>query len=149
MDAMTRVSTSVEVPFAIDHVFATATRIPDLPAWMPEVVAAELLDPVLAVGSRIRLRLSPATGNAEITGTVAELDAPRLLRIEGSGGPLSVGVRTVLTATGPTSTRAELEVEISTPPFLGFIATEAARRIDAELPASMARLRTLLERDAG
>ncbi|MEI7744155.1 MAG: SRPBCC family protein [Chloroflexota bacterium] len=146
---MARVSASVEVPHPIDHVFATATRIADLPRWMPEVVHAELLDPELVIGSRVLLRLSPATGNAEITGTVRELVAPTLLRIEGSGGPLTVGVRTVLTATGPSATTAELEIDIVTPAFLGFIATEAARRIDAELPASLARLRALLEADGG
>ena len=47
----------------------------------------------------------------------------------------------------PAATRVSLELELSTPPFLGFIAKEAERRINAELPASLERFRTLMEDD--
>ena len=41
---------------------------------MPEVATAELLDPTLAAGSRVRLKLGvPRRGGAEVTGTVSEL----------------------------------------------------------------------------
>jgi uncharacterized membrane protein len=139
------VSTSIDLDYPADLVFRVATRIPDLPRWMPEVASAELMDPELAVGSRVRLRLGPGTGNAEITGTVEAFRVPELLEISGSGGPLGVRVRTELRATGPLATKVSLRVDISTPPFLGFIAKEAERRIHAELPASMERLRALLE----
>jgi hypothetical protein len=130
-------------------VFRVATRVPDLPRWLPEVVAADLLDPTLAPGARIRLRLGPGTGNAEITGVVREVRAPELLEIAGSGGPLSIAVRVALTGQGPAATRVALELEISTPPFLGFIAKEAERRIDAELPASLERFRALMDAEPG
>lgn len=138
------VSASVTVPHPIDRVFEVATRIPDLPRWMPEVVAADLLDPALAVGARVRLTLSPATGNAVITGTVEELAAPFVLRIAGAGGPLTVNVVTALEAVDAGTTRAQLDVGITTPPFLGFIAAEAERRIRAELPAALERFTALL-----
>jgi hypothetical protein len=40
-----------------------------------------------------------------------------------------------------------LQVELSAPPFLGFIAKEVERRIHAELPASLERFRALMEAD--
>jgi uncharacterized protein YndB with AHSA1/START domain len=73
------VSTSIDLGFPAELVFRVATRIPDLPRWMPEVESAELMDAELAVGSRVRLRLGPGTGHAEITGTVETLRAPELL----------------------------------------------------------------------
>ena len=142
---MGRVTAAIDLPYDVDHVFRVATRIPDLPRWMPEVVGAELLDPSLAPGSRIRLRLGPATGNAEIVGTVKRLEPPTLLEIGGSGGPLTITVRTVLAAQGPAATRATLELSIGAPPFLGFIAKEAEKRIQAELPGALDRFRALLD----
>ena len=142
---MGRVTASIELPYAADRVFRVATRVPDMPRWLPEVVSAELLDPALAKGSRIRLRMGPAAGGAEILGTVETLRAPELLEISGSGGPLSIRVRTLLAAISADATRVSLELDISTPPFLGFIAKEAERRVNAELPASLERFRTLME----
>lgn len=142
---MGRVTAAIELPYPAGAIWRVATRVGDMPRWLPEVVAAELLDPSLREGARIRLRLGPGTGNAEITGTVATCREPDRLEIAGSGGPLGVTVLTVLEAAGPGVTRVSLEVEISTPPFLGFIAKEAERRIHAELPASLERFRALLE----
>ena len=144
---MGTVTAAIDLPYAIDDVFRVATRVEDMPRWLPEVVDAELLDPALVAGARIRLRLGPGTGNAEITGTVAELRPPTRLELTGSGGPLSIKVWTVLAPQGPGATRVSLELELSTPPFLGFIAKEAERRINAELPASLERFRTLMEDD--
>jgi uncharacterized membrane protein len=146
---MPTVRTAVELPYPIGDVFRVATRIPDLPRWLPEVVSAELLDPGLSLGSRVLLRLGPATGGAEITGTVTELVEPSILGIAGSGGPLQVRVQTRLDALGDASTRIALELDLATPPFLGFIAKEAARRIEAELPASMERFRALMDAEPG
>ena len=53
----------------------------------------------------------------------------------------------MLAPQGPGATRVSLELELSTPPFLGFIAKEAERRIHAELPASLERFRALMEAD--
>jgi uncharacterized protein YndB with AHSA1/START domain len=142
---MGRVTHAIELPFSPEAIWRVATRIEDLPRWLPEVVEAELLDPWLREGSRIRLRLGPGTGNAELTGTVVECREPERLEIAGSGGPLSVGVRTELAVARPGVTRVTLAVEISTPPFLGFVAKEAERRITAELPASLERFRALME----
>ncbi len=144
---MGRVTTTVELPYPVDLVFRVATRVEDLPRWLPEVVAAELLGAALEPGARVRLRLGPAAANAEITGVVEDLAAPNRLVIAGSGGPLSVSVRTALEALGPSSTRATLEVSLDTPPFLGFIAKEAERRIGEQLPVSMARFRALLDEE--
>jgi uncharacterized protein YndB with AHSA1/START domain len=144
---MGKTSATIDLPFAIDDIFRVATRVEDLPRWLPEVVDAELVDGELVAGARIRLRLGPGTGNAEITGTVAELRPPTLLEITGSGGPLSIKLWTMLAPLGPGATRVSLQVELSTPPFLGFIAKEAERRISAELPASLERFRTLMEDD--
>jgi hypothetical protein len=142
---MGRVSAALELPYPAAQVFRVATRIPDLPRWWPEVVAAELLDPSLVVGSRIRLKMGQAAAGAEITGTVDELRPPEQLSIAGAGGPLTVKVRVHLDAVGPALTRISLEIDLATPPFLGFIAKEAERRIQAELPASLARFRALLD----
>ncbi len=142
---MGRVTAAIELPFTPEHIWRVATRVEDMPRWLPEVVEAELLDPWLRQGSRIRLRLGPGTGNAEITGTVAICREPEVLEIAGSGGPLGVKVWTVLEPAGPGTTRVALELAISTPPFLGFIAREAERRISAELPESLRRFRALME----
>lgn len=142
---MGRVSASLEVPWPADVVFDVATRIDLLPSWLPDVVSAELLDPELAAGSRIRLRMGAAAAGAEVTGTVRQLRAPAILELEGSAGPLAIDVRTRLDAVGPSRTRVTLEVTISTPPLLGFIGREAERRINAELPGSVARLGSLIE----
>lgn len=142
---MGRVNAAIDLAYPIDRVFRVATRIPELPRWLPEVVAADLLDPGLVPGARVRLRLGPGTGNAEITGVVQQVRPPELLEITGSGGPLSIAVRTILQASGPAATRVVLELDIGTPPFLGFIGKEAERRIQAELPASLERFRALLD----
>jgi hypothetical protein len=142
---MGRVGASLQLPYPADRVFRVATRIHDLPRWLPEVVAAELLDPELAVGSRVRLQLSAAAAGAEVVGTVRQLRAPSILAIGGSGGPLTVEVRTRLEAVGDGATRIALEIVLSTSPLLGFIAREAERRINAELPASLERFRALME----
>jgi hypothetical protein len=142
---MGQVSAALELPYPVDQVFRVATRVPDLPRWLPEVAAAELLDPELAVGSRIKLRMGQGAAGAEITGTVTELRAPEQLSISGAGGPLTVKVRVHLDQEGPALTRISLEIDLATPPFLGFIAKEAERRIQAELPSSLARFRALLD----
>jgi len=142
---MGRVTAAIDLPYPADRVFRVATRVADLPRWLPDVIAAELLDPALAAGARVKLTLGPSTGNAEITGTVQQLRPPELLEIAGSGGPLTVAVRTSLEAVGPAATRVTLDLDIGTPPFLGFIAREAERRIGAELPASLERFRALLD----
>jgi uncharacterized protein YndB with AHSA1/START domain len=146
---MGTITTTLELPYPVADVFRVATRIADLPRWLPEVVDAALLDPALAVGSRVRLRLGPAAGGAEITGTVTGLAEPSSLVISGSGGPLKVKVRVQLAALSDASTRIELELDLGAPPFLGFIVKEAERRIGAELPASMERFRALMDAEAG
>ena len=50
---MGRISASAALPYPPELVWRVATRIEQLPRWMPEVVTAELLDPPLAVGSRV------------------------------------------------------------------------------------------------
>jgi uncharacterized protein YndB with AHSA1/START domain len=145
MVGMGRVTAAIDLPYPAERIWRVATRVEDLPRWLPEVVSAELLDPDLAVGSRILLRMGPGTGNAEITGTVSALEPPRRFEISGRGGPLGVEVWTTLKAAGPDATRVSLEVAVSTPPFLGSIAKEAERRIDAELPASLERFRALMD----
>jgi uncharacterized protein YndB with AHSA1/START domain len=142
---MGRVNAAIDLPYPAERVWRVATRVEDMPRWLPEVVAAELLDPRLERGARIRLRLGPATGNAEITGTVERMEPAHLLEVAGSGGPLGVGVRTLLEADGPEATRVTLELDITTPPFLGFIGKEAERRINAELPAALGRFRELMD----
>jgi uncharacterized protein YndB with AHSA1/START domain len=144
---MGRVGASLELPYPPERVFAVATRVEDLPRWLPEVEDATLLDAPLATGSRVRLKLSSAAAGTEVTGTVRQLRAPSMLVIAGSGGPLAVEVRTRLDPVGEdgASTRIALEIDLSTSPLLGFIAREAERRINAELPASLARFRALVE----
>jgi hypothetical protein len=143
---MGRVGASLEIPYPPEPVFRVATRIDDLPKWLPEVVSAQLLDPPpLANGSRVRLKLSAAAAGVEFVGTVRQLREPSALVIGGSGGPLSVEVRTRLDPVGTDATRIALEVDLSTSPLLGFIAREAERRINAELPASLQRFRALLD----
>lgn len=144
---MGRVGASIELPYPAERVFAVATRVDDLPRWMPEVVSASVIDPPLAPGSRVRMRLSSAAAGAEVTGTVRQLRPPSMLVISGAGGPLSVEVRTRLDPAGEdgASTRIALEIDLSTSPLLGFIAREAERRINAELPAALQRFRELVE----
>ena len=142
---MGRIGSSLQLPYPADAVFSVATRIEDLPKWLPEVVSAELLDPELAVGSRVRLKLGAAAANAEVLGTVRQLRAPTVLAIGGQGGPLTVEVRTRLDAVAERQTRIVLEIQLSTSPLLGFIAREAERRINAELPAALQRFKELLE----
>jgi hypothetical protein len=126
-------------------VFRVATRIEDLPKWLPEVVSASLLDPPLAPGSRVRLRLSAAAAGTEVVGTVRQLRAPSIFVIGGSGGPLTVEVRARLDPVGDAATRISLEIDLATSPLFGFIAREAERRINAELHASLERFRDLVE----
>jgi uncharacterized protein YndB with AHSA1/START domain len=142
---VTRVAASVELSHPVDRVFRVATRVPDLPKWLPEVVEAQLLDPVLAPGSRIRLRMGEGAGGLVILGTAKAYRAPELLEITGKGGPVGFDVRVHLSAKSPGATRISLEVTVTTPPFLGFIGREAERRIGEELPASLARFRALLD----
>jgi hypothetical protein len=112
---------------------------------MPEVVAAELLDPVLATGARVKLRLSAAAAGAEVLGTISVLEPPRRLVITGAGGPIGVRVSVRLRETSPGATHADLEVDLDTPPFLGFVTREAERRIEAGLPEALVRLRALID----
>jgi len=148
---MGRVSASLELPYSAERVFAVATRVDDLPRWMPEVVSASIVDPPLEPGSRVRLKLSSAAAGADIVGTVRQLRAPSMLVIAGSGGPLTVEVRTRLDPVGDdgAATRIALEIDLSTSPLLGFIAREAERRINAELPAALQRFRELVEAEPG
>jgi uncharacterized protein YndB with AHSA1/START domain len=141
---MGRVTSTIDLAYPVDLVYRVATRVPDMPRWMPEVAGAQLLDPTLAAGSRILLRLGPGTGNAEITGTVRRFQPPTLLELAGSGGPLTIKVRVVLAAQGPSGARATVELEVGTPPLLGFIGKEVERRLQAELPAALDRLEALL-----
>jgi hypothetical protein len=142
---MGRTAATVDLPYPATTVFEVATRVPDLPRWLPDLAAAELLDPQFAKGSRVRLQFGAAAANAVIVGTVERLKAPEAIEIAGAGGPVNVRVIVALTPTGPSATRVQLAVEIQTPPFLGFIAKEAERRIQAELPASLERFRALVD----
>lgn len=141
---MGHIRASIALPFPPERVYRVATRVEDLPRWMPEVVGAELLDPPLAVGSRARLRLSSAAANAEVTASVTELVPAERLVMVGAGGPLGVTVRVALRPAGD-GTDAAVEVDLDTPPFLGFIAKEVERRLEAGMPASLAKLRALIE----
>jgi uncharacterized protein YndB with AHSA1/START domain len=142
---MGTVTHTLEVAAPAERVFRVATRIADLPRWLPEVVGAELLDEPLDTGSRVRLTLGAATGNAVLTGTVTELTWPSTLAMTAAGGPLTVSVRTWLEPLAPDRTRISLELDLGAPPFLGFIVKEAERRIVAELPAALERFRALLD----
>ncbi len=142
---MGRISASVALPYPPELVFRVATRVEDLPRWMPEVVSAEVLDPVLAVGSRARLRLSAAAAGAEVVATVTELAPASRLVMKGSGGPLGVTVAVSLREAGVGTTEATVEVDLTTPPFLGFVGREVERRLDAGLPGALERLRALIE----
>lgn len=141
---MGSVTHTVEVSAPAERVFRVATRIADLPRWMPEVVAAELLDEALETGSRIRLTLSGATGNAVLAGTVTSFTWPVRLVIAAAGGPLTVDLRTDLEPANGDRTRITLELTLGAPPFLGFIVKEAERRIAAELPGALDRFAALL-----
>jgi uncharacterized protein YndB with AHSA1/START domain len=140
-----RIVASLDLPHPIERVFRSALRVEDLPRWMPEVVAAELLDPVLATGARVKLRLSAAAAGAEVLGTISVLEPPRRLVITGAGGPIGVRVSVRLRETSPGATHADLEVDLDTPPFLGFVTREAERRIEAGLPEALVRLRALID----
>lgn len=143
---MGHIGASVTLPYPPDLVFRVATRVEDLPRWMPEVVAAHLLDaPPLAIGSRARLRLSPAVGSAEVVASVTELAPPAKLVMTGSGGPLGITVAVSLRPDGPDSTDATVDVDLTTPPFLGFVAREVERRLEDGLPDALARLKALIE----
>lgn len=142
---MGKVGASLQLPHPAETVYRVATRIEDLPQWLPEVVGAELLDSTLAVGSRVRLQMGPAAGGAVVTGTVKQLRPPSIVAIGGSAGPLSIDVRTRLDVAGPSSTRVVLEIEIHAPPLMGFIAREAERRINAELFGALGRFKALVE----
>ena len=142
---MGRVSASLQLPYPVETVFGVATRIADLPRWLPEVTAAELLDPELRVGSRVRLRMGAAAGNTEVVGTVKQYRPPSILALGGSAGPLTIDVRTRLEGVSASVTRIVLEIEVGAPPLMGFIAREAERRINAELAPSLERLRGLIE----
>ena len=142
---MSRVTAAVELPHPIELVFRVATRVSDLPKWLPEVADAELLAPTMAVGSGIRLKMGPGAGGMVITGSVKGYRPPELLELAGKGGPIGFDVKTTLTSTGPATTRISLQLEISTPPFLGFIGREAEIRIGEAMPGSLARLRALLD----
>jgi uncharacterized protein YndB with AHSA1/START domain len=139
-----KVSAAIRLDAPAATVWRVATRIADLPRWLPEVASAQLLDADLATGSRVRLLMTPAVGNAEIVGTVKQLHPPTHLGIGGSAGPLSVDVRTRLEPDGQAATRVVLEIAVGAPPLLGFIAREAERRINGELPASLERFRALV-----
>ncbi len=142
---MGRIGASLSLPYPAARVWAVATRMSDLPKWMPEVVDARLLDPQLAVGAKAWLKLSAAAAGAEVTGTIRVLDVPHRLEIAGSGGPIGVVVRVTLSESAPAVTDAQVEVVLDTPPFLGFIANEAERKIQAGLPGALERLRALIE----
>jgi uncharacterized protein YndB with AHSA1/START domain len=148
---MGRVGASLELPYPAERVFTVATRVDDLPRWLPEVVSASVVDPPLSQGSRVRMKLSGAAGGVDVTGTVRQLRPPSIVVIAGSGGPLSVEVRTRLDPAGDagTATRIALEIDLSTSPLLGFVAREAERRINAQLPAALERFRALVEEEPG
>jgi uncharacterized protein YndB with AHSA1/START domain len=142
---MGRIGASVALPYPPERVWSVATRVEDLPRWMPEVVGAELLDRPLAIGSRARLRLSAAAAGAEVTATVTELAPASRLVMTGAGGPLGVAVRVSLVASAGGGSEATVEVDLDTPPFLGFIAKEVEARLGAGLPGALQRLRELIE----
>ena len=53
---MGRVTSTIDLAYPVDLVWRVATRVEDMPRWMPEVVGAELLD--LLAGRR-SLRVGP------------------------------------------------------------------------------------------
>ena len=138
------VGASLELPHPADRVYRVASRVDTLPEWLPEVTAASLLDAPLAAGSRVSLRLGPAGRGAEVVGRVTEFRPPTLLGITGEGGPLRVVVRTTLAAAGD-RTRVGVTIDVKAAPLVGFVAREAERRINAELPAALERLRALVD----
>jgi hypothetical protein len=144
---MGRVGASMQIPYPAEVVFAAATRVDDLPRWLPDVVDAQLIDPTMTIGSRIRLKMGASAAGTELVGTVKQFRAPTILAIGGSAGPLTIDVRTRLDPVTPTATRIVLEIEIHASPLLGFIAREAERRINAELMGSLERLRALIKQE--
>jgi uncharacterized protein YndB with AHSA1/START domain len=145
---MGRIAATASLPYPPERVWRAAIRIEDLPGWMPEVIAAELLDAPLAIGSRVRLRLSAAAAGAEVTASVSRLAPATELVMTGSGGPLGVTVGVSLRETADAGTEATVEVDLETPPFLGFIAREVEQRLQAGLPGALQKLRAMIETES-
>jgi len=142
---MGRIGASVALPYPPELVFRVATRVENLPRWMPEVVSAELLDSPLVLGSRVRIRLSQAVAGAEVVASVRQLVPASRLVMTGSGGPLGVTVGVALRETMPGGTDATVELDLATPPLLGFLVREVEQRLQAGLPGALERLRALIE----
>jgi carbon monoxide dehydrogenase subunit G len=141
---MGRVTRSLEIARPIDLVFRVISRVEELPRWLPEVSEASRIDPELGPGSRVSLRLGPAGGGTRITGTVTAWAPPGEFAVGGSGGPLRIRVQALLTPAGD-GTAVQVAIDIEAAPMLAFIVREAERRIGAELPAALERLRALAE----
>ena len=122
-----------QLPYPAETVYRVATRIQDLPRWLPEVVGAELLDPTLSRGQP--RPVADGTGgrrrrdHRDREAAAAAVDAgDRRLR-----GPLSIDVRTRLDRAAHVHAGRRSRSRSDAPPLMGFIAREAERRINAEL----------------
>ena len=59
--------------------------------------------------------------------------------------PISMRLPSVGAGADGAGTEATVELDLETPPFLGFLAREAEERLSAGLPGALDRLRVLIE----
>jgi carbon monoxide dehydrogenase subunit G len=141
---MGQVRNTITIARPVEVVFRVVSRVEDFPTWLPEVSEAGRIDPLVEAGSRVRLLLGARGRGTELLGTVSVFAPPHQLAITGSGGPVRVGVdASLLERDG--GTELTLSIDVGAAPMLGFIVREAERRIGAELPIALERLRGLVE----
>ena len=144
---MGRVTAAIDLPFPADSCSASPRASRTCRAGCPRSWRRSCSTRRSREGSRIRLRLGPGDGqrgdHRDRASSCREPERARDRRDRRAArrhGPDDARRRR-----GRRRRGSSLELEISTPPFLGFIAKEAERRINAELPASLERFRALLE----
>jgi carbon monoxide dehydrogenase subunit G len=147
---MIRIEASTAVAAAPERAFAFVTRIEDYPVWLPGVLVAEPLAPVVAgdgpaPGTRFRLvSEGPGGTRIESKGEVRAVDPPRSVSIAATSGFFALTATCAIDPLEAGGSRIGVRAEIEP----RGLATLAAGRIEQELraavPDTLARLREAL-----
>jgi carbon monoxide dehydrogenase subunit G len=138
---MARAENQVRIPRPVDAVWATLVDVTAMPRWLPAVRRVEPVDgPAGEPGARYAATVD--VDGREYGGMlrIAEVDAPRLLRVEIAAAPLRIDARIELRADGD-ATLVVVALDAPTPGLLAL----AAGRIRQALEGALAELPRLAD----
>jgi carbon monoxide dehydrogenase subunit G len=138
---------SLEVRRPAAVAFDFLARPERLPEWQPGIRSVERTsDGPIGLGARYALVVEgPGGVTVHADGRVVDWDPPRRVAIEASSSLLRLDGSYTVEGQGPDDSRIRIRTRLEPLGFLRFMEGRIRRELEAELPATLERLRAAIE----